>query len=127
MAFFGKKLIIVKIILILILVGQQALSLVIAKASIEELAIESTCIIYGEIVSIESKWKDENHNFIYTHVAIEVKDYIKGSGESRIVIRQMGGQINEIIAEITGTPSLIIPAFSYAILSRVLPSLSVWS
>jgi hypothetical protein len=105
MELFSKNLIIVKIVLILILVSQQALSLVIARASIEELATESSCIILGEIISIESKWKDENHNFIYTYVTIEISEFIKGSGESQIVIRQMGGQINDIVAEIMGTPS----------------------
>lgn len=90
--------------IVLLLCAGQLWSLTISKASLEELSVESALIIVGEINSIEYVWEDANQNAINTQLTIDVSRYLKGSGESQIVVTQLGGFIGDLGDVIPGTP-----------------------
>ncbi len=97
--------------LILILTGffwfltlGQAMSLTIAQTSLQEITTESTIIVHGNIAAIDCQWKDDNHDFIYTFLTVEVDEYLKGNADSELTVRQLGGQIGEIGHHLAGAP-----------------------
>lgn len=90
--------------IVVALITSTAFPLTIAKASLQELATESAIIVHGEINSVEYQWEDESQRAINTFLTIEVNQYLKGSGESHIVVKQMGGKIGDLTDEVHGTP-----------------------
>jgi hypothetical protein len=79
-------------------------ALTIMMASAEELTGESDLVVVGKINSVEYVWEDETHRAINTLLTIEVEQYVKGTGNSTVVVRQLGGQIGDFGDEIPGTP-----------------------
>lgn len=79
--------------------------LTIAKASLEELVAESALIVHGTVNAIEYQWEDENQRAINTLLTIDVNAYLKGNGESQVVVTQMGGKIGDLTDEVHGAPA----------------------
>lgn len=84
----------------------KANSLTLAKASIEELTLESSIVVHGKVFSIRSEWDDESLKTIKTIVTLNVIEYLKGTEQQYLVFEQMGGQIGDIGDVISGTPVL---------------------
>jgi hypothetical protein len=82
----------------------QLYSLTLVKASIRELAEESSLIITGKIIKIECQWQDESSKAIFTDLTVAVSEHLKGEEHRTIGVRQLGGKIGDFGMEIPGTP-----------------------
>ncbi len=83
---------------------QQAWSLSIARADLEELTTESAKIVLGHITAIDYQWQDQSRKTIETRLTVSVEQYLKGSGGNSIIVTQLGGQMGDLKMEIAGTP-----------------------
>lgn len=81
-------------------------ALTLVKTTVEELTQESNLIIHGTIDQVESRWENQDKGTINTFITINVLDYLKGIDESKVVVKQMGGQIGDWGDIISGTPLL---------------------
>jgi len=100
--FFGSGAGII-LLLICLWIG-QAPALTLELSSLQELAVESELIVSGRIVSVEYAWEDETHRAINTLLTVEVDQYVKGTGNISVVVRQLGGHIGDFGDEIPGVP-----------------------
>ena len=74
------------------------------KKSVKELTVSAEEIIKGKVKEINSQW-DDKKTLIYSQITIEVKEIIKGESErEEIVIKQLGGSIDNIRLKIAGMP-----------------------
>lgn len=98
------KRLIFTLLVLLLLISSSVYALTLAKASLEELTSESELIVHGKILSIESDWEDNTHSSINTYVLMMVDEYIKGYGNSQILIKQFGGTMGDLSQVIPGSP-----------------------
>jgi len=74
------------------------------EMSSEELALESTSILYGTCTNLESAWT-ENNEMIFTTVTVVPEYYLKGNMGSEINITVPGGQVGDIVYEVSEMPA----------------------
>jgi hypothetical protein len=70
----------------------------------EELALESTSILYGKCTNMESAWT-ENNEMIFTTVTVVPEYYLKGNMGSEVTITVPGGQVGDIVYEVSEMPA----------------------
>ena len=86
----------VSIVAFTLLAGAPAMAQSGSQWSDPELAAYSDFVLTGKVVGIEAGW-DYAIETIYTYVTIEVDEVVKGwIPEDRIVLKQLGGQMDEI-------------------------------
>ena len=73
------------------------------KMSDKDLTDESTAILYGRCSKKSCAW-DENHRIIYTYVTIVPEEYLKGNLGTEAVVAVPGGQVGDIIYEVSEMP-----------------------
>jgi len=74
------------------------------KMTAEELTKESTSILYGKCTRMESAWT-EDKSMILTRVTVVPEFYLKGNLGSEVTITVPGGQVGDIIYEVSEMPS----------------------
>jgi hypothetical protein len=74
------------------------------EMSAEELALESTSILYGTCTNMESAWT-ENNEMIFTTVTVVPEYYLKGNKGNEINITIPGGQVGDIVYEVSEMPA----------------------
>lgn len=94
---------------LLLFVVTQLLHIVTCEAQVqemstEELALESTSIVYGTCTNMESAWT-ENNEMIFTTITVVPEHYLKGNMESEINITVPGGQVGDIVYEVSEMPA----------------------
>ncbi|MPZ78108.1 MAG: hypothetical protein GEU77_16480 [Deltaproteobacteria bacterium] len=71
--------------------------------SIAELTKRSDVIALGKVISTSSDW-DSGKTAIYTKIVLQVEQGFKGTGAGKeIMLRQLGGQVGDIVSEVAGT------------------------
>jgi len=70
----------------------------------EELALESTSILYGKCTNMESAWT-ENNEMIFTTVTVVPEYYLKGNLGGEVSITIPGGQVGDIVYEVSEMPA----------------------
>jgi hypothetical protein len=73
------------------------------KMSAEDLTKKSTAILYGQCSRVESEWNQER-DLIFTTVTVIPEEYIKGNLGSLVLITVPGGQVDDIIYEVSEMP-----------------------
>ncbi len=73
------------------------------KMSEKDLTKESTAVLYGKCTKKSCAW-DENHRIIFTYITIATEEYIKGNMGAEAVIAVPGGQVGDIIYEVSEMP-----------------------
>jgi hypothetical protein len=76
------------------------------EMSAKELTTESTAVFYGKCSKKESKWNDKK-SIIFTYVTVVPEAYIKGSLGTEVVITVPGGQVGDILYEVSEMPVFI--------------------
>jgi len=72
--------------------------------SLKQLTDKAESIIIGKVVDQKSEW-DSNHSMIYTTVTVNVKDRLKGDGNSKTeIIRVPGGKVGDVGLKVIGAP-----------------------
>ncbi len=74
---------------------------------LETMVAHSDSIVMGRVVTVSASW-DTNHAGIYSVVAVDVDEPLKGVAEPRVVIHQRGGTVGEWHEQILGSPSFLI-------------------
>ena len=73
------------------------------EMSAQDLTNASTAVFYGKCSKKSCDW-DANHRIIYTYVTIVPEEYLKGNLGSSAVITVPGGQVGNIIYEVSDMP-----------------------
>ena len=94
---------------LLLFIASQLMHIEICEAQVqdmtaEELALESTSILYGTCTNMESAWT-ENNEMIFTTVTVVPEYYLKGNMGSEVTITVPGGQVGDIIYEVSEMPT----------------------
>jgi hypothetical protein len=79
-----------------------------SKAQVKEMSAQdltnaSTAVFYGKCSKKSCDW-DENHRIIYTYVTVVPEEYLKGNLGSSPIIAVPGGQVGDIIYEVSDMP-----------------------
>lgn len=74
------------------------------KMTAKELTTESTSILYGKCKRMESAWT-EDKSMIITEVIVVPEYYLKGNLGSEVIITVPGGQVGDIIYEVSEMPT----------------------
>ena len=69
----------------------------------KELTTESTSIFYGKCAKVESAWTREN-DMIFTTVTLIPENYLKGNLGNEVTVTIPGGQVDDIIYEVSEMP-----------------------
>ena len=73
------------------------------QMSAEELTTESTSILYGKCTNMESAWT-EDKEMILTTVTVVPEYYLKGNLGNEVTITVPGGQVGDIVYEVSEMP-----------------------
>ncbi len=76
------------------------------KMSANDLTDASTAVLYGKCTKLKSEW-NQDKSIIYTYVTIAPEEYIKGNLGAQAVIAVPGGQVGNIIYEVSEMPVFI--------------------
>jgi len=76
------------------------------EMSAKELTNESTAVFYGRCSKIKSEWNDKK-SIIFTYVTVVPETYIKGNLGTEAVITIPGGQVGDILYEVSEMPVFI--------------------
>ncbi|NOQ97758.1 MAG: hypothetical protein GQ561_06300 [Calditrichae bacterium] len=93
-------------ILTLLTLSSFIFAITLLKTTVEELTQESNLIILGTVQEVECRWENRVQGTINTFITVNVFDYLKGTDDSRVVVKQLGGQIGDWGDVISGTPVL---------------------
>jgi len=91
------------IVALALLVTTIASALTVAAIGLDQLTAESDLIIHCRALSSHSQWEDQN---IYTYTNVQVLETLKGTVGGEVMVKQPGGTVGDIGAEIDGAPSL---------------------
>ncbi len=78
---------------------------VVVPLSRDELTAQSDLVVRASVISQRSGWNDD-HTMIVTWTRLRVGEYLKGTGEAEIVLRQFGGNVDGMSAELPGDAHL---------------------
>ena len=101
--FYKRLLFPVTGLIVCLLIAHHATSLTVEKITLEELTTQSDLIVHGYVLSSMSQWEQSN---IYTYSTIRVEQSLKGSFRETVTVKQLGGRVGDITAEVAGTPEL---------------------
>ena len=76
------------------------------KMSAEELTKKSTTVLYGKCSKVKSEWNDKK-NIIFTYVTVVPEEYIKGNLGTEAIITVPGGQVGDILYEVSEMPFFV--------------------
>lgn len=69
--------------------------------SVEELTSAATHIVRGHVIDSRSAW-DDQHSTIYTYTHLQVDETLKGSNNSVITVKQLGGSAGGYTLHVAG-------------------------
>ena len=70
----------------------------------QELTLESTSILYGKCTNMKSAWTEDGE-MIFTTVTVVPEYYLKGNMGNEVTITIPGGQVGDIIYEVSEMPA----------------------
>jgi hypothetical protein len=73
------------------------------EMSAQDLTTASTAVFYGKCSKKSCDW-DENHRIIYTYVTVVPEAYIKGNLGATVTIAVPGGQVGDIVYDVSDMP-----------------------
>jgi hypothetical protein len=68
-----------------------------------ELTEKAAQIVIGRVMDMKSVW-NEDRNYIFTYVTVDVDGYIKGTGENTVTVKIPGGAIGDIRLRVSDIP-----------------------
>jgi hypothetical protein len=86
---------------LLILLLGTVFATTIIPVSVERLAKDSSHVVEARIVSSEAKWNAQ-HTLIFTYTKIEVMKTLKGTAQSALVVKQIGGSAEGYTQKVAG-------------------------
>ena len=90
----------------IMLLSQAESKAQVIKMSFKDLTERSTAVLYGKCSKVRSEWNDKK-DLIFTQVTVVPEEYIKGNLGSQTVITVPGGQVGDILYEVSEMPVFI--------------------
>lgn len=72
--------------------------------SAKDLTLESTSILYGKCTKLKSTWTEDGE-MILTSVTVVPEHYVKGNMGGEVTITVPGGQVDDIVYEVSEMPT----------------------
>jgi hypothetical protein len=76
------------------------------KMSAKDLTDKSTAVLYGKCSRVKCEWNDKKDK-IYTYVTVVPEAYIKGNLGSEVTLTVPGGQVGNIVYEVSDMPLFV--------------------
>jgi hypothetical protein len=88
-----------------LLLSSVAGATIVVPMTLEEMAIEASCVARGRVVNTQSAWDDAQRR-IYTYTEIQILERIHTSRSvpDFVVVRTLGGEVGEVGMKVSGTP-----------------------
>jgi hypothetical protein len=83
-----------------------AINAQVIKMSEKDLTNESTAVLYGKCTKVASEW-NANRSIIFTYVTIVPEEYVKGNLGAQVVLTVPGGQVGDIVYEVSDMPVFV--------------------
>jgi hypothetical protein len=93
-------------IICFLLLPQEESKAQVIKMSAKDLTERSTAVLYGKCSKVKSEWNDKK-DIILTQVTVVPEEYIKGNLGSEAVITVPGGQVGDILYEVSEMPLFV--------------------
>jgi len=90
---------------------------VVIPLSREELTAQSDFIVRVSVVSQRSGWNDD-HSQIVTWTRLRVAEYLKGTGETELTLRQFGGTVDGMTSAVAGDAQFSVGQHAVLFLRR---------
>jgi hypothetical protein len=89
----------------MLLMASEASATIVVPMTIEEMAIEASCVARARVVNTQATW-DDSHRRIYTYTEIQILERMHTKGEvlDSVIIRTLGGEVGNIGMKVSGTP-----------------------
>jgi len=94
------------VIFCFLLLSQAESKAQVIKMSDKDLTERSTAVLYGKCSKVKSEWNDKK-DLIFTQVTVVPEEYIKGNLGSSAVITVPGGQVGDILYEVSEMPVFV--------------------
>ncbi len=88
------------------LLSEAGIKAQVIKMTAEDLTKRSTAVLYGKCSKVKSEWNDRK-DLIFTYVTVVPEEYIKGNLGSEAVITVPGGQVDDILYEVSEMPLFV--------------------
>jgi hypothetical protein len=90
-------------ILMVLLMAAPAFSVSVIKLTVPQMSNLAQSIVVGKVTEVRSEWNDA-HNQIYTYITVKVDETLKGEHQDYVSLRQLGGIVDDIMADVVGFP-----------------------
>jgi len=94
------------VIICFLLLSQTESKAQVIKMSNKDLMERSTAVLYGKCSRIKSDWNSKK-DLIFTQVTVVPEEYIKGNLGSEAIITVPGGQVGDILYEVSEMPVFV--------------------
>lgn len=95
--------------LIVLLMSAPVFSVLVYQLTIPQMTKIANSIVVGTITETTSEW-NEDHTQIYTCITVKVSETLKGKHQNYITMRQLGGTVGDIMADVVGFPKFKVGA-----------------
>ncbi len=85
----------------LALVPAASLATVVKALSVEQMTAIARVVVHGSVSHVEAHW-DDGHRSIWTYSEIVVRETLKGTKSSTLLIKQPGGVIGAVGQQVAG-------------------------
>ena len=76
------------------------------KVDINDLKKMSEAVVHGKVLEVRSAWNTDG-TMIFTEAAIEVKGRLYGKSDDLLVVRTVGGTVDDYTVEMGGAPRFV--------------------
>jgi len=90
-------------ITVIVLFSISGWTTIVVKLDLPELVEQSDTIIQGQVQQNESRW-DNQKKLIFTDVWVRVNDVLKGTPQTNVTVRHLGGTVGSINMAASGMP-----------------------
>ena len=84
----------VTLLLFIMLLSAPAFAAVTIEMPLDDLIRNADAVVHGT-VKVSKSFREQGDSRINTEHTIEVKEYLKGAGETRIKVRTLGGEVGD--------------------------------
>jgi len=91
--------------LLLTLLSSSAIATTLLKLSMNDLVDKSEAIVHGEVIELTPI---KENGRIYTYIALDVKEQLKGASTERVEFRVLGGRIDDLVTIVHGSPNFAL-------------------
>jgi hypothetical protein len=99
----------VLLVLALSLIPLRGLATTVVAPDFDSLVAQADYVVRGVVTAINAEWRNDAHGkHIISKVNFEVREVIKGTPPSPLVLEMLGGRIGKYQMVVQGTPNFIV-------------------